>query len=299
MRGWVRDCFDRWSADRGRAALRAGTVAPAIAVLAFHNVVPDHVTVPALDSSLHIRLSRFLALIDAIVALPHVRFPAWSSLPDPTVALDVHVTFDDAYRGAVQHALPALAARGIEATVFVAPALLGAEQPWWDHVAARCAERRESWWRERERLLRPPVAGVSAHVAQLFGSPPPLASEFQIATLEELRAAPGTVHFGCHSFTHACLPSLDDDALVLDLQASAAWLHESGLPTINVHAYPYGRFSPREEAALRRMGYRAAFRVDGGPYRSDTATGFSLPRVNIPAGMTPNGLIRRLVGPLA
>ena len=128
---------------------------------------------------------------------------------------------------------------------------------------------------------------------------PPLAPDFHIATLDELRAAPGAVSFGCHSFSHACLPSLTDVELQGDLTASAEWLSGSGLPTVPLHAYPYGRFSAREERRLAAMGYAAGFRVDGGTYSPATFSGFSRPRINIPAGMTADGLIRRLVGPLA
>src|SRR6185503_1881953 len=47
----------------------------------------------------------------------------------------VAITFDDAYLGAVRHAPAELSARGMPATIFVAPAFLGGRSFWWDALA--------------------------------------------------------------------------------------------------------------------------------------------------------------------
>jgi peptidoglycan/xylan/chitin deacetylase (PgdA/CDA1 family) len=47
-------------------------------------------------------------------------------------------------------------------------------------------------------------------------------------------------------------------------------------------AYPYGLWNDRVRQAVRAAGYRAAFTLDRANGRADA---WSLPRVNIPAGI--------------
>jgi hypothetical protein len=63
-------------------------------------------------------------------------------------------------------------------------------------------------------------------------------------------------------------------------------------------AYPYGISSPEVERAAKAVGYMAAFRVHGGwMKRADTR--WSLPRFNVPAGLSRAGFRLRLAGHFA
>ena len=73
--------------------------------------------------------------------------------------------------------------------------------------------------------------------------------------------------------------------------SSAEWLASRFDRAIPWLAYPYGRYSPLVEAIARECGYRAALRGGGGPLRADAELPYTLPRLNIPAGLTPDGLI--------
>jgi hypothetical protein len=107
-----------------------------VVVLAYHNVVPS-VDSPVGDSSLHLPLSSFSAQID-VLCTTHSVVPlrdlmgAGRGEGKPLAA----ITFDDAYRGALELGLQELLRRGLPATVFVAPGLLGCEGFWWDRVAS-------------------------------------------------------------------------------------------------------------------------------------------------------------------
>src|SRR5690606_40922240 len=76
------------------------------------------------DTSLHLPLPRFIQQIER-VARTHEIVDLETTLSGPGHRPRAVLTFDDAYRGAVTLALPELRKRGLPATVFVAPALLG------------------------------------------------------------------------------------------------------------------------------------------------------------------------------
>ncbi len=106
-------------------------------VLAYHNVVPVGER-PAADRSLHLSERAFKAQVDLlernaeIVPLSELLVGGRREARLPRVA----ITFDDAYRGAIQIGLAELARRGHPATLFVSPGCLGGEGFWWDRISA-------------------------------------------------------------------------------------------------------------------------------------------------------------------
>jgi peptidoglycan/xylan/chitin deacetylase (PgdA/CDA1 family) len=276
-----------------------------LAILAFHNTVQQVTVGAARDRSLHLPIAAFRDLIDALAALPSLRFVPLTALRGAatTEGVSVAITFDDAYRGALRHALPHLASRGIAATVFVAPALLGVPSLWWDDLAQGFLANQEAqWMHARDSILRPPIAGrgalVPMSVFNAVNRAPAPDPDYGIASLEELRdaCALGSVTLGCHSWSHACLPSLSDEELRTELVRSRQWLEESGMPWVPMHAFPYGRWSEREVTLLKQQGFTCAFRVDGGSVRCGDQVPFCLPRIDVPAGLSANGLLMRIAG---
>ncbi len=277
-----------------------------VAVLAFHNIVPDREP-PAGDRSLHLPVSEFAALIDTLS-----RYAAFVSLEEAvaassrTNALRLAITFDDAYAGATSLGLDALAARGIPATIFVAPTLLGAANTWWDAAAnptdgAVLAELRNEWldgWR----------AGRTAAIREGFlsaqdGSQKPLSPEFRIADEDSLRVAanrPG-VTLGSHTWSHPNVAALASSAETLDeltneLRRPLEWLRAFGAPMVPMLAYPYGRWNAVAARMAADIGYTAAFRVDGGAWGQSRPPMHELPRINVPAAMRAGGVLMRMAG---
>jgi peptidoglycan/xylan/chitin deacetylase (PgdA/CDA1 family) len=213
----------------------------------------------------------------------------------------VAVTFDDAYRGATSRALPELARRELPATVFVPPGFVPNGTFWWDDVARvagglsdseRAAALLESRGRDDEVRLR--------YVGRVPGGPP--RTDLQCAAVEELRSAvaTGLVTLGSHTWSHPNLARATPTELTDELSRPLAWLREyfpnSFVPMIS---YPYGLESAAVRAAARAAGYSSGFLVTGGWMPARPADPFALPRLNVPAGMSAEGLALRLSGLLA
>ena len=279
-------------AERAVLHLGGGTVgrwrlAGRALVVAYHNVVPDDA--PRIgDWPVHLPVSQFLQQVDLlqeifdIVPLSEVHHVRENSRP--VAAL----TFDDAYLGAVTLAWDALRARGLPATCFVTPGLLGGHTFWWDalspaadgldeetrrHVLAKLQGRDEAaraWARATGRPLRVmPAIGRSADEASLR------------------RAADSGMTLGAHSWDHPSLPTLDFAALEEQLHSPLAWLRErfsrEAIPWI---AYPYGLTSPAVAAATARAGYVGAVVADGGAFAPPDVPPHLVPRLTVPASIS-------------
>lgn len=274
-----------------------------MAVLAYHNVLPDGVSRDG-DVGLHIPRRRFARHLDRlrdthrIVPLTEILRPDPGDGP-PRAA----ITFDDAYRGALTVGLEELRSRGLPATVFVAPGLLGDRIFWWDRLG--------SW------LERPPPDELREHVlTALEGrhdrfeewagprgvAPAELPPPYRTVTEDELAAAATDplLDVASHGWSHANLARLPREELATELSRSKKRLEEIAGRCVPFLAYPYGRTSEAVgRAALRR--YRAAFVVDGGPVPCGSGLDgrrHELPRISVPGGASPANLELRTSGVL-
>ncbi len=260
-------------------------------ILAYHNIVPDGLEGLG-EQSLHLRLGAFTRQLDLlqrscrIVTLTELLSGARSD-DGPVVA----ITFDDAYRGAVELGLPELANRGIPSTLFVAPGLLGSSSFWWDEMAGSAGGLSVE---VRSRILeveagRPGRLGTAAPLPRWYGC----ADRTQIVALAGL----GLVTLGAHTWTHPNLARIDPGELSEELNRPLDWLRTTGVPMVSVLAYPYGLSTPAVEVATARAGYVAAVRIEGGWFHGDGGS-WRTPRFNVPAGLSEDGLMLRLSGVL-
>jgi peptidoglycan/xylan/chitin deacetylase (PgdA/CDA1 family) len=265
-------------------------------ILAYHNVIPDHLPAQG-DRSLHLPLSSFARQLDLLVAhcrvLPLAELLAGGPGTDgPRIA----ITFDDAYRGATELAMPELARRGLPSTLFVAPDLLGRRSLWWDELAvgdtglspalrAEALDAAEGLHDEvRRRFPRP---GQPASLPEWYGC----ADESAVVGLWRS----GGVTLGAHSWSHPNLTRVAAETLADELRRPLEWLRASNAPMLPVLAYPYGLCTPRVEQAARQAGYTAALLVDGG-WLGPAVDPFRVPRYNVPAGLSEDGFMLRLSG---
>lgn len=266
-------------------------------VLAYHNIIPDDAP-PAGDRSLHLPLAAFRDQLDQL-AKTHAVVPV-SALFEPSSAdrPRVAITFDDAYRGAVLLGLPELARRGLPATVFVAPGLVGAESFWWDRFAPD-----HGAWDEAERAaLLEGQAGRSEAIeawAVAAGRPRQTLSPWHRgATEAELATAiadPGMT-VGNHSWSHPNLAAVDDADFGVEIERVNEWLARFSERSIPWLAYPYGHSAHRAIRAAARAGLKGAFEVTGGWLPSSISEPFRLPRWNVPAGISSRGFALRIAG---
>lgn len=258
-------------------------------ILAYHNVVDDaHVGVG--DESLHMRVDKFEKQMKLITASADVVSVTelLSTSPMPTDRLAA-ITFDDAYRGALELALPICSALALATTVFVSPGLLGTV-PAWDILASMgkwtSADRERFLWCSRGR-------------AENLESTT-LLDALRIGTEAELLEAIGhSVHcVANHSFSHANLGALTLDQARVEIDLADAWLksrfESSYQPII---AYPYGIMPSFAQQLAEGDSQFAGVLVSGGWIKDGTHLDrWAIPRWNVPAGISTNGFQLRLHG---
>jgi peptidoglycan/xylan/chitin deacetylase (PgdA/CDA1 family) len=287
----------------GPAALSRRAFRRRALVLAYHNIVPSGEERGA-DGSLHLPETAFRAQLDLLEDRARIT-PLAELLAEPVAEgryPRVAITFDDAYRGAVTVGLRELARRGHPSTMFVAPGCLGGEGFWWDRIVTpgggRCPDefRREALEvgaGETERVLELARARGLREVAPPVHARPATAEE-----LTQAMANPSLV-LGAHSWTHPHLPSLAPERLREELAQPLPWLRARFARVAPWLAYPYGASGPYVESALATHGYAAAFLVEGGWLPEASPVAWRLPRLNVPAGLSPRGLGVRVSGLLA
>ena len=266
-------------------------------ILAYHNVVPDEAAGQG-DQSLHLPLSRYLKHLDAIQAHCEV-LPLGDLLAEGPFAGGPHIaiTFDDAYRGAVELALPELERRQLPSTLFVAPGLLGSSSFWWDDFAKPKAALHEELRRVALETMDGRHDAIRARWgrnadADLLPECYACASEAQVRALGSL----SYVTLGAHSWSHPNLARLGSTDLEAELSRPLEWLSDAGVPMAPVLAYPYGLTSPTVKASAKVAGYTAALLANGGWMPFGERTAWAIPRYNVPAGLSENGFMLRLSG---
>jgi len=278
----------------GRRALRSPGASRHAVILAYHNIVPDGLP-HAGDRPLHLSVSSFARQLDLLAECCEV-VPLPAALESSAPGrLRVAITFDDAYRGAVTLGRAELGRLGLPATMFVPPGLLGGATFWWDDLAgaeglspalrARALDERMGKDAEVRRLM-PPAAAV-------------LPPELHSASAEDLDAAARQPGFtlGSHTWSHPNLARLDTPELGEELIRPLHWLGQRfSAATIPWLSYPYGLFSAPVVAATRRAGYAGALLVAGGRLIPNEVDRFAIPRINVPSGLSLNGLALRLAG---
>jgi peptidoglycan/xylan/chitin deacetylase (PgdA/CDA1 family) len=270
-------------------------------VVAYHNVVPDELAGQG-DSSLHLPLSVFRRQLDLICSecqplpLMDLLRGNWAPLRGrPALA----ITFDDAYRGALALALPELTKRGLTATVFVAPALLGDRTLWWDGLATGRGGEVEPDL--RSRILETgngrleDARQMAARDGARWQEMPEMLRTSKEAELTRAVTGGGCT-VGSHTWSHASLTSLDAAAATEELARSRSWLQERYRDAyLDAVSYPYGNWSAAVESVAEACGYRAGLALTKGSIRAGSDTGrFRLPRMNVPAGLSETGMRIRM-----
>jgi peptidoglycan/xylan/chitin deacetylase (PgdA/CDA1 family) len=281
-------------AAAGRRLRRGGRL-----ILAYHNILPDRAVVDG-DVSLHLPRDDYARQLDQLVRTHEVRpvdelLDGAGSSGRPMAA----ITFDDAYHGAVTLGVQEAVARELPATIFVAPGMLGRSSFWWDALASAQSGGLPDHVRQDALTAHRGADDQIRAWARRMGMPPrEVDPAARPATEDELTAAatqPG-ITVASHSWSHPNLARLDPDQLEEELRTPFVWLRERFRSFRPWLAYPYGLSSRTVEEAARGAGYEIAVRVEGGWICRDRIDRFSLPRLNIPAGVSAPGFELRTAG---
>lgn len=181
----------------------------------------------------------------------------WMDGGPPLGESDLVITFDDGFRGVLEHAFPVLNALGWPATVFLVADEIGGTDEWHSATDPEGV---------RHRLLSSEDIGA-------------------------LKACGWSFH--SHTCTHASLTQLDDASLRAELVGSRTALTDLLGERPYCLAYPYGHVDERVEAAVRAAGYRAAFSVQPGFNRRDVNP-FRIRRIDVFGFDTPRVLLRKV-----
>lgn len=281
---------------------RVRTDPSGLAVLAYHNVVPEGEPTVG-DRSAHITQEVFGRHLDVLaeshdfVSLSDAMLRS-CGIPKRPLAV---VTFDDAYTGAVTAGFTELKKRGIPATMFVPPGLLGTEGFWWDRVV-----------RKGEESLHPEVRGFALGALQgrqdvimnwatrenleirdlpLHARPSSAAELVSAARQANVALAP-------HSWSHPNLSTLSIEEAFDEVRRSKDWVKAAAVSSDDWFAYPYGLTNDRV-ARLLADEVSGALLVQGGLTRVRgrwQGKRTTLPRIPVPRGLTIDGLRLRVAG---
>lgn len=270
-------------------------------ILAYHAIVPVGET-PTGDVSLHLPQARFAAQLDALVRTHDVVPLAEALAPAPARATRprVAITFDDAYQGAVSAGVFELSRRGVPATIFVPPGLLGGKRFWWDVLAPAdggaldpaLRQRALAEWRGQGDLILGALAGDGG-----ARPGPQYACSATEEDLDRVAVLPG-ITLGSHTWSHPNLAALDTTSLDDELQRPLAWLRERYERVVPVLTYPYGLRSERVQRAVAAAGYEAALCIEGG-WIEEPRRPFAVPRMDVPAALSHAGFQLRVSGVLS
>lgn len=302
MRSMLKRGVERGLHIAGIPGRRIRRRASGTVILSYHNIVPRGES-PVGDRSLHLTQDRFGAHLDRL-AQTHDVVALGDLEPGevPTGRPRAVVTFDDAYLGTITAGFEELALRGMPATVFVPAGLLGCDGFWWDRLSSptggldpalreRAMERLGG---HHQRVLDHAAAeGITLHPLPDHARPADRATV--VRALEK-----GAFSLGSHTWHHVNLAAVPLDEALTEMQRGHAWLGtlDPSVPVVDWLAYPYGCSTPEVEAAAAAVA-RCAVRVEGGAAEVEgrwVAADHRLPRINVPAGLTSDGLSLRLAG---
>ena len=291
-------------AERGLVAARLPNLiwtlsSESAVILTYHNVVPDGESAGG-DRSLHLPREDFARHLDLLVESHGVvsletllRGTASNGRPQAAI------TFDDAYRGALTAGVGELTERGLPFSVFVPPGLLGSSSVWWDALATPEEGRVPPEVREaalvRARGRDDDVRRWAEQRGLTLAPQPRHASLVDEDLLDEvLELAGGAV--GAHGWSHANLVELGDAELDEEVRRPLTWLRERFadcvVPWLSL---PYGHSSRRVTAAALDAGYEGVLTLEGRRVRPGRSPR-EVPRVTVPAGVSPEGFLLRTAG---
>jgi len=298
----VKRAVERALVRSGLAGIAARHAGFRTLILAYHNIIPNEQS-PAGDRSLHLPLDTFRRQLDALENTCQVIPLPDAFLPEvPAGRSRVVITFDDAYRGAVTCAVEELAQRGLAATIFVAPGLLGDQTLWWDEAGAGLPDGLDPKLREGALQGCRGEASEARRwlVQQGVVLRPELLPAARSAGVDELAHAvelhPG-LKLGAHSWSHPNLAAVPNASLADEMRRPLEWLRAHfARATVPWLAYPYGLESPAVRRAAEVAGYVGGLRVSGGWLPRGAQPSFAIPRMNVPSGLSTDGFLLRVSG---
>ncbi|MEZ4322084.1 MAG: polysaccharide deacetylase family protein [Myxococcota bacterium] len=210
-------------------------------VLAYHTV-PDRRSFAAQLDHLgrHYEVVTAQQVVDAL---------SGASLPGRAVWL----TFDDGDPSVLSNGLPELRARGLTATLFVCPSVVGTQSGLW-FQRARASMASEA---EVAALKSLSPADRASHIAQLPDAPFPQPTRDDLVVWTEAGCTVGN-----HTWSHPLLDQCEPGEVASEIDRAQEWLDEHFPGQPRVFAYPNGNWTDSAERVLTQRGYALALLFD-------------------------------------
>jgi peptidoglycan/xylan/chitin deacetylase (PgdA/CDA1 family) len=302
VRRFLKRAAEKLLVSSGMPSARLRRTPESIAILAYHNIVPDGEEAVG-DRSLHLPRRRFAEQLDRlldshdVVELDAVRQPgATASGAKPRAV----ITFDDGYLGALTAGVDELRERELPATFFVNPGALEWEGFWWDLFADAESGELPAGFREYALDSLGGRHELIVDWARIRGmTPAALPPHARPASTDHLLRIGSDSLFtlASHTWSHPNLAALEEEELRLELERSRDWIREHAGSSSGWITYPYGLAS---ELVMRVTGesYAGGLLVSGGAAGADwiRRKPHAVPRINVPSRLSAEGLVLRLAG---
>ena len=269
---------------------------PGVAVLCYHGVRRSDDSVPFSD--LHVTKATFeqhcRLIANACNAISLSEFREARRNGRDLPRRSVIVTFDDGYRGVLEHALPILERYGIPATVFVSAApVVERRHFWFDALCRRQGEAAVLKARTLPYQQWRALTEATATALEEIESHRPL-------TLEELQrlAASPLIEIGAHTMTHPTLALAPVDDQQREIAEGRAALERVLGKRVTAFAYPYGNvfedYTSETVTLVRDARFDLAFST-GASFATPECDPFQIPRFMMLDAVGDVELAHRLV----
>jgi len=304
MREGLKRLVEVGASRSGAASLLSRRMRGHRLILAYHNIVPRGERAWG-EASLHLPEGLFrshlevLAECCTVVSLRSLLLSAGGEGNVHEGPPRVAITFDDAYRGAATAGVEALGEFGFEATFFINPGLTREPGFWWDRLAV--GRGGELPGGVRAHCLDA-LAGRQAEVlnwARAEGADPPEAPAHSRPSSHDgllSLAAHRHISCECHTWSHPNLARISAGDRAAEFERSSRWMEEHLSITPSFVSYPYGAHDAAVDADAASHPYLHGLRIEGGWIPPEPPPPFAAPRLNVPAGLSPEGLRLRLAG---
>lgn len=223
----------------------------------------------------------------------------------------IAITFDDAYAGVADHALPLLRALDLPATVFVTSLHASRRASyWWDDLELRRLALGDRPWRNEPAAVGLGVCDptdsssaecirnrVLAHFSGRWPGGVRRAGEtvWRSLGLDELRSlgSDERIDFGVHTMSHPALPFLTYEEQVAEMRENLVSLREILPRVLPVVAYPYGLYDRTTLRAAAEAGMAAGLTMEGRA-TADRPSIMTIPRIGAGEMHSPESLARKL-----
>ena len=211
--------------------------------------------------------------------------------------LRVVVTFDDGWRDNYTTAFPIIRAARLPVTIFVCPALLQQDQPFWPERAIRLLKtsakkdaRPDQFSDEIERLKACTTDERDRFFREIDSANNGQSFDLARNTVDQtmswteiLEMNQSGVRFGSHTDTHQILTTISPDAARSELQLSKVALEATLGNACQEFAYPNGNWSAVTRRLVQEAGFARALSTEHGPWiaKSDP---LAIPRMNVSEG---------------